>query len=1195
MGRDRAKKKSSLSGARSETSIAGDPILVNALLKRELELEDQKCREQGELKRLKIAQRDKKLDLKKCSNFNNNKNGRTTSRREPKEADAALKANILDFCEEHYEDILPVIMDKICRDKRKEVHTRLDFEENPERAEERERAHKTQALGPCPQGTSAFDRLSNTYSPSTTNSGLDEGNSRDRSHSRGRSRKQGSSSRDRPRDRNRPCGIEESYSNTLSSYRAGDRHGYHARDKDHFRNMKRGRENESSLSRVSKSGTGDGGHWKTRTKRRKPADEEELSVPWTCEDVDPGARFWFNELPPESIDGYKGLKAAFLAYFMQQKKYVKYPVEIHNIKQMDREPLKKMMTINTAFIREETAAASKKKVHTLWKSQDQSKRQTSKWRSDFRNQPKDGRGSNKFTPLTRTHKEIFVAESGKFKPPPPMVTLVEKRSRIKFCEFQNDKGHNTDECVQLRKQIEELVRAGKLSHFIKEIRPWQRVMRQKVTQSFAHVKEITFPPLTTNKGTRGPLVIEAKIYGHVVHRIYVDGGSSMEGSYMAARTVKALGNYRGRIAIYKSMDEFYDSEVTITVQRYHWKACDKRDPSSTIHGSRNAQFPTEKRRHASKRAKAIQVEVQKLVEAEILREVYYHYWLSNLVMVKKHNGSWRIRLQRLSSNTDAEQDEEKTAFHTSHGVYSYTKMPFSLKNTGATYQRDRAFDRQIGQNLEIYVDELVIKSHTETELLRDIKETFRTLRKINMKLNPKKWEHNITYWSRTYVKGQILADFLVEKSDDAPPKASVIETPQEPWTLFMDGSSCVDGSGVGLILTSLEGTEFTYALRFQFTASNNEAEYEALIAGLRIAPQLEVQNVHLSVDSKLVENQVLGTYVAKEENMIKYLENTKSLISGFTNFSISQVPRSKNKKADELIEEEEPTWMTSIIKYLRDETILKNQKEVSKLHIKARQYDILKGILYRRSFLKPWLRCIRPLQADYIIWDIHKGSCSMHAGPGSVVAKAMRSGAKTSSITADSHHGPVAILQIGIDIAGPFPKGPGKVKFLIVTIDYFTKGIEEKVVAIISDSQPNGLIERENRNLGKGIKACLGERNKNWLEELPYVFWAHRTMIKSSNNDTSFSLTYGRKAIIPAEIEMPTYRTAVLDAVYNDEELRLNLDLLEERHERTLGPKWEGPYEVTEALGYGVYKLRSTNGTVLQRTWNITNLKKCYL
>nr|GFC03034.1 reverse transcriptase domain-containing protein [Tanacetum cinerariifolium] len=184
--------------------------------------------------------------------------------------------------------------------------------------------------------------------------------------------------------------------------------------------------------------------------------------------------------------------------------------------------------------------------------------------------------------------------------------------------------------------------------------------------------------------------------------------------------------------------------------------------------------------------------------------------------------------------------------------------------------------------------------------------------------------------------------------DESSPDASVVETPQEPWILFTDGSSCVDGSGAGLILTSPEGTKFTYALRFQFTASYNEAEYEALITGLRIAAQMGMCNVHVSVDSKLVANQVLGAYVAKEENMIKYLEKVKSLVNGFANFSTNQAPRSKNKKADALskiastsfvhlskqvlveilkekfiqekevtamVEEDGPTWMTPIIEY----------------------------------------------------------------------------------------------------------------------------------------------------------------------------------------------------------------------------------------------------------------------------------------
>ncbi|GJT20075.1 reverse transcriptase domain-containing protein [Tanacetum coccineum] len=103
--------------------------------------------------------------------------------------------------------------------------------------------------------------------------------------------------------------------------------------------------------------------------------------------------------------------------------------------------------------------------------------------------------------------------------------------------------------------------------------------------------------------------------------------------------------------------------------------------------------------------------------------------------------------------------------------------------------------------------------------------------------------YDIQYRPRTLVKGQILADFIVERPEDDP-----LDTPMEaeeelpdPWTLFMDGSSCVDGSGASLILTNPEGAEFTYALRFWFDATNNEAEYEALIAGLRIAEQMGVK------------------------------------------------------------------------------------------------------------------------------------------------------------------------------------------------------------------------------------------------------------------------------------------------------------------------------------------------------------------
>nr|GEZ51239.1 reverse transcriptase domain-containing protein [Tanacetum cinerariifolium] len=355
----------------------------------------------------------------------------------------------------------------------------------------------------------------------------------------------------------------------------------------------------------------------------------------------------------------------------------------------------------------------------------------------------------------------------------------------------------------------------------------------------------------------------------------------------------------------------------------------------------------------------------------------------------------------------------------------------------------------------------------------------------------------------------------------------------DPWILFTDGSSCTDGFGAGLILTNPEGMVFTYALRFRFNATNNEAEYEALIAGLRIAEQMGVKNLQANVDSRLVANQ-----------------------------------------------------------------------------------------------------------ANYVLRKIHEGSCSMHAGTRSVVAKSLRTGYYWPTMHRDARTliracqdcqvykpvprnpqqkltpitSPWLFYKWGIDIAGPFPEGPGKVKFLIVSMDYFIKWIEAKPVATITSNQFKIFIwDNVVCSLGEGIKARLDARSKNWIEELPHVLWAHRTMIKSSNEDTPCSLTYGTKAVISIEIGMPTLRIAEVDQVGNNEALEINLDLLKERirggrdllyrnndasrveDTGKLGPKWEGPYEVTEALGKGAYKLRGRDGKQLPRTWNISNLKKCHI
>ncbi|GKF51709.1 hypothetical protein Tco_0148176, partial [Tanacetum coccineum] len=90
------------------------------------------------------------------------------------------------------------------------------------------------------------------------------------------------------------------------------------------------------------------------------------------------------------------------------------------------------------------------------------------------------RWHDRFSLLTKTPKESFALDKGKFKAPPQMTTPVEKRNHVKFCEFQSKVGHNTDECMHLKKQIKEMLKAGKLSHLIKELKQNNKKEQPKV-------------------------------------------------------------------------------------------------------------------------------------------------------------------------------------------------------------------------------------------------------------------------------------------------------------------------------------------------------------------------------------------------------------------------------------------------------------------------------------------------------------------------------------------------------------------------------------------------------------------------------------------------------------------------------------------------------------------------------------------
>ena len=139
-------------------------------------------------------------------------------------------------------------------------------------------------------------------------------------------------------------------------------------------------------------------------------------------------------------------------------------------------------------------------------------------------------------------------------------------------------------------------------------------------------------------------------------------------------------------------------------------------------------------------------------------------------------------------------------------------------------------------------------------------------------------EFDIRYKPKTVIKGQVLADFVMEFTSAKPAQNAQAMNDLSIWKLSVDGASNAQGSGAGLILTSPIGIDIEYALRFGFQASNNEAEYEAVIVGLNLVHSLEVDQLEVCSDSQLVVRQIEDTYEAKSGRMILYLQKVRDLL-----------------------------------------------------------------------------------------------------------------------------------------------------------------------------------------------------------------------------------------------------------------------------------------------------------------------------
>ncbi|XP_071676894.1 uncharacterized protein [Lolium perenne] len=294
--------------------------------------------------------------------------------------------------------------------------------------------------------------------------------------------------------------------------------------------------------------------------------------------------------------------------------------------------------------------------------------------------------------------------------------------------------------------------------------------------------------------------------------------------------------------------------------------------------------------------------------------------------------------------------------------------------------------------------------------------------------------HNITYESRHTIKSQALADFLVDWEEAQQPGS---QADLKHWTLHFDGSKNLEGAGAGVVLTSPKGDVVRYVLQLRFEpCTNNMAEYEALLHGMRVAKEMGATRLRCLGDSDLVASQTSGTCDASDATMIAYKRAVDQAGASFTGHVVEWIDRRKNEEADALarlgskrippppgvfldvlarssvhipreIDIAEPPapdsalvalasdagdWTEPYLSYLERQVLPTDETEARTLVRRCKTFTIINNELYKRSISGIFQRCVTADEGRKILRDIHAGDCGHHAGARSIVAKAFRHG-----------------------------------------------------------------------------------------------------------------------------------------------------------------------------------------------------------
>ncbi|XP_019183571.1 PREDICTED: uncharacterized protein LOC109178405 [Ipomoea nil] len=363
------------------------------------------------------------------------------------------------------------------------------------------------------------------------------------------------------------------------------------------------------------------------------------------------------------------------------------------------------------------------------------------------------------------------------------------------------------------------------------------------------------------------------------------------------------------------------------------------------------------------------------------------------------------------------------------------------------------------------------------------------------------------------------------------------------------------------MITTPEGFRLYYALRYNFQTSNNEAEYEAAIGGLRLVIALHAARVRIKTDSRLVVNQLKNECVTREERLILYKDVAEGQLDKLEAYEFAHIPRAENTKADilsklaagsvppylsmtcrtEIIERPNtevlsvctvvwaPTspprpedssawpWFTDMVRYKQKLELPDKKEDDDRIRRWAPSYELVDGLLYKWSYGSPLLHCLSPEEAKTVMAAAHRGICAAHQGANTLARKLIIQGYYWPNMWAEAE--PLATITEykcrrfvwkNIICRSGLPKQlvtDNRRQFDNRAFAAFCvqNGIRHIKVSL-AYPHANGQIKNLNRALLDGLRKKLEELGGTWVEQLEKVLWVYRTTPLQATAETPFAL-----------------------------------------------------------------------------------------